>query len=199
MYGVLNTQIGRMQYDLSTGEVLAKGVYENDSYSHPEQTVNKTDNKGLRHYYYSRDIEELEELCKYSSYDSGDLVAEHNEKLFCLLGRGLITPNNFYLFSLLSRRIQKRNVLIISKKELITILNTDSKNFSRSVARLEDSGIMKVLSPNGYRNDQINVVFHPSLVWKGDYSLRNKLERAIMASCMPWYEVLSFNSTFGID
>jgi len=198
LYGVLDCrQKGRIQYDRTTGEVVETVVFVNDNYSHTEEGVAVEDIKqNSRHYYMARDVEELEELCQYSVYDAKAMPIKHSEKMFCLLSRGELNPHTFYIFSLLSKYINRRNVAVMTKGELITILKTDAKNFSREVKRLEASGVIKVVAPQGNKNKQRNVLFHPALVWRGDYGLRNKLEKSILSSNLPWYEVVGFNTVF---
>lgn len=195
MYGVLECDNKRLQFSGVTGEILNDPIYCNEKYSHKEDDL-VLSNTNDRHYYLARDIEELEELCQYSVYDSRDMPIKHDEKLFCLLSRGMIPANTFYIFSLLSKRIHRRNVAVMCKDELITILNTDRKNFSREVRRLEDSGIIKFVAPQGNKHKQRNVLFHPSLVWRGDYGLKYRLEKSVLASNDPWYEVDNFDVSF---
>lgn len=196
MLGVVNSPLGRLQYNVHTGEILDKVVFENKKYYHLEDERLESVNRSERHYYLARDVEELEELCQYSSYDANNMPIKHSEKLFCLLSRGQIPANTFYIFSLLSKKIHRRNVAVMYKSELITILNTDNKNFSREVKKLESSGIIKFVAPQGNKNKQRNVIFHPALVWRGDYGLRYRLEKGILASNKPWYEVDSFEVSF---
>lgn len=166
--------------------------YEVIPYKHKGDKVSsKEEAKNSRHYYQARDKEELIELCKFSKYDSSEMQIKHSEKLFCLLSRGEIEPNTFYLFSLLSKQIVRRNVGVFNKEYLMKIFKTDSKNFSREVKRLENSGIMKFVTPLGNKNKLRNIVFHPSLVWKGDYLLKGVIEKRIEKACKPWYEVLA--------
>ncbi|CAM0053954.1 hypothetical protein VPHK406_0132 [Vibrio phage K406] len=195
MYDVIECSSGRLQYNVMTGEILEDVVYTNENYSHKEDVLSLS-NTNERHYYLARDVEELVELCQYSIYDSRDMPIKHDEKLFCLLSRGMIPANTFYLFSLLSKRIQRRNVAVMSKDELIKIIGTDNKNFSREVKRLESSGVMKFIAPQGTRHKQRNILFHPSLVWRGDYGLKYRLERSVLASNTPWYEVDNFDVSF---
>ncbi len=171
--------------------------YETTPYKHKVDKVSKVDSVTTltltstpkRWYYMARDKEELIDLCKFSKYDSSEMQVKHSEKLFCLLSRGMIEPNTFYLFSLLSKQIVRRNVGVFDKDELLKVLKTDSKNFSREVKRLEGSGIMKFTAPLGNKNKLRNIVFHPSLVWKGDYMLRGVLERKVQKRNKSWYEV----------
>ncbi len=187
----------KYQVNNETGEILGsvlggnytKVCFESVLYHKDLVKSIPADSRTLRHYYQSRDIEELKELCNYSSYDRDEMTIKRSDKLFCLHNRGLITPSNLSLFLILSKELVRRNVAITTRDVLRHVLKADNKNLSRKIKKLEQEGIMKVLTPQGNKNKQRNVIFHPALVWKGDYSLRNKLERKILENNGEWWKV----------
>ena len=192
MYDVIDIDLNgkgvqRYQVDTSTGEILKKPVYEVVR-GYPDNLIQCTDfDKNKRDYRYSRDLEELQELCDFSKYDKdtkADLHIDH--KLLDLMLSGIISADNYKNFLLLAQHIQYRNVLVMTREQLVTLFKCDSKKLYRVIKSYEDKGLISQIKPQGERGQNRVIVFNPQLVWKGDLKLKNYFVRRILQNGYDW-------------
>lgn len=190
----------RYQVDMLTGEILTndKVMYETIPYKHKDfmEIYNTPDTK--RHWYDARDEEELIELCNYSHYDKGNFSIQRSDRIFDLVLNKTVGKSDFYIFTMLSNLIVRRNVAIIPKSVILDLLETDNKNITRAIKRVEKGGLLKFFKPSGRNSKTYTVVFHPALAWRGDYSLRWAMEKSCLSIAGKgyWWEARKLSSEF---
>ncbi|AUR92202.1 hypothetical protein NVP1170O_089 [Vibrio phage 1.170.O._10N.261.52.C3] len=151
------------QVDLSTGEIV--------DYVMPA--------------YLARDLEELNELCKTKK----GYGVSYSAKVSDLIRLNLIDPYVYKNFLDLTPHIVTNNIAVVTTDTLVEVLGVNRGNLSRKLLSLQESGIVYVFSPLGRKGDVRNVVFHPALVWKGDYAYRNRLEEKILETNDYWWRI----------
>lgn len=190
----------RYQVDTLTGEILTNDqtVYETVTYKHKDTMDDYNIPNTKRHWYDARDEEELIELCDYSHYDRGNFSIQRSDKMYDLVLNKTVGKSDFYIFTMLSELIVRRNVAIIPKSVVLDLLETDNKNITRVIKRVEKSGLLKFFKPLGRNSKTYTVVFHPALVWRGDYSLRWAMEKSCLSIAGKgyWWEARKLTPEF---
>lgn len=128
-----------------------------------------------------KDVQELIELCREDAWDKkDDAFVTFDPKVWGLVD--ILSPDEFYVFVVLARMIQRRNVLIITweeAKEVTGMVNV--RKVREIVNSLQECGLLTWrLMGDKVRVKERMIVFSPLYVWKGSYSLRNKAIKKVI-------------------